>query len=718
MAGAIPGLELPLRPMATSAFGAGPLGIPLPLEVPPLAQMPLLGVGRGQAIGSPPKVTEPSSVNAPAASDEPPHPTLLLIRQGIAANDRDLVVSALATAEKTNVPIEPHVRVMIKQWLGPENPPGGSSTPAGSSLGVSLPGISSLSSSAPAMSPPGASFPALLTSGNSLLGSSGSVSAPVPCGAVSPVGVPAVPAVVGVGGVPPVPSIAGLPGCGGLLGIPSLPSPLPGIMAPAIGAGNLLLPSEGAQPARMPGVGALPVSLPGVASQISRPALPPGPLVVPGAPTPLTAGTMVPCGTSHALSVTRPPMPPAAGAGGLLSPLAPTQAPSSSTMSTTPQGVLHPSLIMIRNGIAAQDREAVKVAVAAAEQANVQIEPHVRSMLQQWLGQASLAPQPHSAPSTGALAAPTPESTVGNSSATTVNASISPTSTQPGPAVTPHGTSPTTAQAAVAPVVQAASTPAPAAPGTKAVENSQKASTPPKKWDGTSGVISSQPKKSATALASDDDSMSAMLAELHGMVEGGDTAEPPLSESKEHDPTDAAGVTPGPGNAGSPGKVAASSNSPGEPPSPKEAPPPPPPEEAPLPPGIPPDDVPAKRPAGRGRGRAQPLPPSEPAPRPAGRGRGRGQPPSLQAASLSAATDSSPTLPTPATAPPLPAGSPAPPPVDEKAPEPPAKRRHLTWGAEEEKEKAPQAKGDAREAWEYLKKDDFGSGNFFDFSKF
>lgn len=48
--------------------------------------------------------------------------------------------------------------------------------------------------------------------------------------------------------------------------------------------------------------------------------------------------------------------------------------------------------------------------------------------------------------------------------------------------------------------------------------------------------------------------------------------------------------------------------------------------------------------------------------------------------------------------------------------EPPSKRQHLSWHGEDDA--ASKQETVVREAWEYLKKDDFGSGNFFDFNKF
>mmetsp|Transcript_35244 Transcript_35244/g.64427 ORF Transcript_35244/g.64427 Transcript_35244/m.64427 type:complete len:578 (+) Transcript_35244:119-1852(+) len=69
-------------------------------------------------------------------------------------------------------------------------------------------------------------------------------------------------------------------------------------------------------------------------------------------------------------------------------------------------GAPHPSLLLIRQGIAAQDKAAVRAAMAAAEAAGVQIEAGMRAMLFQWLGDAPLpVATPAGVPDSGAQVA-------------------------------------------------------------------------------------------------------------------------------------------------------------------------------------------------------------------------------------------------------------------------------------------------------------------------
>merc|ERR1712226_746803 len=98
---------------------------------------------------------------------------------------------------------------------------------------------------------------------------------------------------------------------------------------------------------------------------------------------------------------------------------------------------------------------------------------------------------------------------------------------------------------------------------------------------------------------------------------------------------------------------------------------------------------------GRGRGRGKPPPPEDDAPPlPVGRGRGRG----LASSAPASAPPSIPANPKPALE------------------EPPAKKQHMSWPGQ--KEEAPKEEKREREAWEYLKKDEFGTANFFSFDSF
>lgn len=91
------------------------------------------------AAGLEPGASAPLELNLSKAAQAPPkaesavgpHPTLLLIREGIAAQNKDSVRSAMAMAIKAQVPIEPKILTMLQQWLGDEQLPS-AHQPAGS----------------------------------------------------------------------------------------------------------------------------------------------------------------------------------------------------------------------------------------------------------------------------------------------------------------------------------------------------------------------------------------------------------------------------------------------------------------------------------------------------------------------------------------------------------------------------------------------------------
>eukprot|EP00928_Gymnodinium_smaydae_P044676 TRINITY_DN29803_c0_g1_i2.p1 TRINITY_DN29803_c0_g1~~TRINITY_DN29803_c0_g1_i2.p1 ORF type:complete len:591 (-),score=145.44 TRINITY_DN29803_c0_g1_i2:45-1817(-) len=120
----------------------------------------------------------------------------------------------------------------------------------------------------------------------------------------------------------------------------------------------------------------------------------------------------------------QPPMAPVGGVPCGAAPLAPAAlgCPGGAVASSPPASALaapaaapsiEPVLLQIRKGIAAGNREAVLAAVAVADRDGVSIEPHIRSMLQQWLSAGPFAPVGGAAAPTqaGAPAAPGPVST-------------------------------------------------------------------------------------------------------------------------------------------------------------------------------------------------------------------------------------------------------------------------------------------------------------------
>lgn len=159
-----------------------------------------------------------------------------------------------------------------------------------------------------------------------------------------------------------------------------------GAAAPPVAAG--LPPPALAGAAFFPGPGG---SLPGL----------PGPclLGLQGSPPPLSMaglaglGLPVPLGTG-ALTTMPPLLPLQPGPGAPLMLTIPPPAPllfGQAAAALQPQGggiAANDLLLKIRQGVASQDKESVRAAIRAAEEANVQLDAHVRNMIAQWLQEA------------------------------------------------------------------------------------------------------------------------------------------------------------------------------------------------------------------------------------------------------------------------------------------------------------------------------------------
>mmetsp|Transcript_51100 Transcript_51100/g.98855 ORF Transcript_51100/g.98855 Transcript_51100/m.98855 type:complete len:711 (-) Transcript_51100:52-2184(-) len=362
-------------------------------------------------------------------------------------------------------------------------------------------------------------------------------------------------------------------------------------------------------------------------------------------------------------------------------PAKPTMASVPGQQPTSP----HMALLLIRQGVAAQDREMVKKAVAAAEKASVPIEPHVRAMLQQWLGELSTAASPSTVPAPASVGCPTgtmPAASVG-STAALISAPVGQASAQPQhPPLQPAASNSPSLSSSNAPSAKIA--PEVAAP--RALQPNSgvtaKAAAPPTAVLGGAAepaaptVIVKRPvlhkaaaEEPAPAEEPDlDASFEALLREVGDVDEDASSGAAPVNVGKEDDST---------------------------------APPPEAEKAAPATDKVPADNgqqqPAAKRPKTAVADEVARPASSEKQPSGGGSAAIKEAVDTRTAAAVAPATAVVPTFAAAAAV--------------VKAKEPDA------WGHREIEEDRKSAQA-PREAWEYLKKDEFGTGNFFDFNKF
>merc|ERR1719468_268348 len=109
----IPQMQLPLVAKAAGT----PHQMPQPMPQQPPQQTPQLQQPQN-LVGSCSQPARPIMPSTPGQPPISPASVLLAIRQGVAAQDREMVKKAVAAAKQASVPLEPHVRAMLQQWLG------------------------------------------------------------------------------------------------------------------------------------------------------------------------------------------------------------------------------------------------------------------------------------------------------------------------------------------------------------------------------------------------------------------------------------------------------------------------------------------------------------------------------------------------------------------------------------------------------------------------
>jgi len=130
------------------------------LPVPPTPQMPT-SQQNSNAPGT--DGGQPTDLSCAAKDGDVMQNPLQAIREGVAAQNKEMVRNAIAAAHKINTPIDPNVQAMIKQWLAeplPEGPQAGgapaqqSTSPSPSALPTAPPVTATVAVLPPATAPP------------------------------------------------------------------------------------------------------------------------------------------------------------------------------------------------------------------------------------------------------------------------------------------------------------------------------------------------------------------------------------------------------------------------------------------------------------------------------------------------------------------------------------------------------------------------------------